>query len=171
VSFHAWPTDRGWTRDSGAIFVRNREAGLPLPTGTSTPGQYSDWQLDDQVPGRVAELLGLPEWQPAIKLEDGHEHRISSKAAPSTSTARNSAHHRGVPAKRSAAAQSRRQPRTTGTGPSRFPGRRSDNWLNRGLAGDDTTHIDDITASCAGDDVTTVEPDNERPEHVPLAKT
>ena len=22
VSFHAWPTDRGWTRDSGPIFVR-----------------------------------------------------------------------------------------------------------------------------------------------------
>jgi len=24
----------------------------------------------------VAALLGLPEWQPAIKLEDGHTHRI-----------------------------------------------------------------------------------------------
>ncbi len=23
VSFHHWPTDRGWTRDSGPIFVRN----------------------------------------------------------------------------------------------------------------------------------------------------
>ena len=27
VSFHQWPTDRGWTRDSGPIFVRN--AGGP----------------------------------------------------------------------------------------------------------------------------------------------
>src|SRR5580698_1261869 len=25
VIFHAWPTDRGWTRDSGPIFVRNGE--------------------------------------------------------------------------------------------------------------------------------------------------
>ena len=24
VTFHLWPTDRGWTRDSGPIFVRNR---------------------------------------------------------------------------------------------------------------------------------------------------
>ena len=34
VSFHAWPTDRGWTRDSGPIFVRNRRG----PGGASRIG-------------------------------------------------------------------------------------------------------------------------------------
>ena len=39
VSFHSWPTDRGWTRDSGPIFVRNaRGPASPSPTGASTAG-------------------------------------------------------------------------------------------------------------------------------------
>ena len=64
VSFHQWPTDRGWTRDSGAIFVRNREGRVAITNWHFNAwAKYSDWQLDDQVPGRVAELLGLPECQ------------------------------------------------------------------------------------------------------------
>ena len=30
VSFHLWPTDRSWTRDSGPIFVRNAEGRVAL---------------------------------------------------------------------------------------------------------------------------------------------
>ncbi len=30
--------------------------------------KYSDWQLDDQVPGRVTELLGVAEWQPSARI-------------------------------------------------------------------------------------------------------
>src|SRR5579863_7339758 len=30
ISFHHWPTDRVWTRDSGPIFVRNREGRVAI---------------------------------------------------------------------------------------------------------------------------------------------
>ena len=77
VSFHQWPTDRGWTRDSGAIFVRDREGRVATANWRFNAwAKYSDWQLDDQVPGHMSALLGLPEWQPAIKFEDGHERRL-----------------------------------------------------------------------------------------------
>ncbi len=67
VSFHQWPTDRVWTRDSGPIFVRNRKARSASPTGASTPGpSIADWHLDDKVPGRVAEAARTAPWQPAI---------------------------------------------------------------------------------------------------------
>ena len=61
VAFHQWPTNRSWTRDSGPIFVRNPE-GLVGRTNRRcyARAKYSDWQLDDQVPGHVAELLVLP---------------------------------------------------------------------------------------------------------------
>ena len=38
IHFHHWPTDRVWLRDSGPIFVKNRKANAPRPTGNSTPG-------------------------------------------------------------------------------------------------------------------------------------
>ena len=77
VSFHLWPTDRSWTRDSGPIFVRNAEGQVAVTNWRFNAwAKYADWQLDDQVPGRVAELLGLPEWQPAVEIDDGATQRL-----------------------------------------------------------------------------------------------
>ena len=51
VAFHIWPTDRSWTRDTGPIFVRNREGRVGL-----TDWQFNAWakypncKLDDQFP-------------------------------------------------------------------------------------------------------------------------
>ncbi len=88
VTFHCWPTDRGWTRDSGPIFVRN-PAGRVALTDWRFNGwaKYSDWHLDDKLPGRVAKLLGATAWQPLVQNQNGARHVSSSKAAPSTSTA------------------------------------------------------------------------------------
>ena len=79
VDFHHWPTDRGWTRDSGPIFVRSAEGRVGL-TNWQFNGwaKYDDWRLDDQVPVRVTELLGLAAWQPAIKCQDGTESHNSA---------------------------------------------------------------------------------------------
>jgi len=73
VQFLRWPTNRGWTRDCGPIFVkRDVAAGLPRyphPRGRrkATPtekailrfrfnawARYPDWQLDNQVPAHAA---------------------------------------------------------------------------------------------------------------------
>src|SRR6202044_1880091 len=69
VSFHVWPTDRSWTRDSGPIFIRNKEGKVGIANWKFNAwAKYDDWHLDDQVPGRVAHLLGLPQWQPTIEI-------------------------------------------------------------------------------------------------------
>ncbi len=67
VAFHCWPTDRGWTRDSGPIFVRTSEGRVALTDWRFNGwAKYSDWHLDDKLPGRVAKLLGVPSWQPLV---------------------------------------------------------------------------------------------------------
>ena len=82
VRFHQWPTNRVWLRDSGAIFVRKRDRDDEQVTVAATNwkfnawAKYDDWELDDQVPVRIAELLDLPLWAPAIPLSDGREHRV-----------------------------------------------------------------------------------------------
>jgi agmatine deiminase len=68
VRFFHFPTDRGWTRDSGPIFIR-RDAGA---SGKRTQcevavtrfrfsawARYPEWRNDDRVPERAAAKLGL----------------------------------------------------------------------------------------------------------------
>lgn len=63
VSFHRFPTDRGWNRDSGPIFVRSGEA----PGGRAIAGfrfnawaRYPDYGKDARLPARAARALRLP---------------------------------------------------------------------------------------------------------------
>src|SRR5208282_1651589 len=72
VSFHRWPTDRGWTRDSGPIFVRNAKGQIGLTNWRFNGwAKYDDWHLDDKLPGRVTKLLGCPSWQPLVQSQNG----------------------------------------------------------------------------------------------------
>ena len=76
VSFHPWPTDRVWTRDSGPIFVRDSQGKVAITDWKFNAwAKYPDWHLDDQIPGRAAELLGLPEWRPTVDV-DGEKRRL-----------------------------------------------------------------------------------------------
>lgn len=76
VSFHQWPTDRVWTRDSGPIFVRSEKGDVAITNWRFNAwAKYPDWQLDDQIPARAAELLSLPAWQPMINFA-GEQHRL-----------------------------------------------------------------------------------------------
>jgi len=61
VEFVIHPTNRGWTRDSGPIFVRRR-AGKRSETAIvhfhfNAWAKYDDWQKDRKVPGTAAKLL------------------------------------------------------------------------------------------------------------------
>ncbi len=89
VEFFRWPTDRGWMRDSGPIFVRRlaRAARPPVMGRRSRPqehgrtsrprhpatgelaivhfhfngwARYDNWRRDRAVPERAARELGLP---------------------------------------------------------------------------------------------------------------
>jgi agmatine deiminase len=62
VEFVAHPTNRGWTRDSGPIFVK-RGQGSKSETAIvhfhfNAWAKYDDWQKDRRVPETAAKLLG-----------------------------------------------------------------------------------------------------------------
>ena len=174
VSFHVWPTDRGWTRDSGPIFVRNSEGRIGLTNWRFNAwSKYDDWRLDDQLPGRVAKLLGLEEWQPAIQIENGRKHRLVLEGG--------SIDTNGVGSLLTTeeCLLSEVQQRNPGVSRTQLEQALHDYlgidrviWLGRGIAGDDTHgHVDDI-ARFAGPAtiMAAVEPDTRDPNHAPLAE-
>jgi len=174
VSFHLWPTNRSWTRDSGPIFVRNGEGKVGITNWRFNAwAKYSDWPLDDQLPGRVTELLGLPEWQPAVEQADGFAQRLVLEGG---SIDTNGA---GILLTTEECLLSEVQERNPGVSRGQMEQAFHDYlgidqviWLNRGIAGDDTHgHIDDITRFVGpGTIVTCVEPKTSDPNHAPLAE-
>jgi agmatine deiminase len=174
VSFHRWPTNRVWTRDSGPIFVRD-DAGKVAVTNWhfNAWAKYSDWQLDDQVPARVTDLLGLPAWEPAIELENRPQHRLVLEGGSIDSNGA------GVLLTTEECLLSEVQQRNPGVSREQlekafhdFLGIDQVIWLNRGVAGDDTHgHVDDISRFVAPQTmVTAIEPDARDANHEPLAE-
>jgi len=73
VDFLRFPTNRGWTRDYGPIFVRN-ERGESLAIARfhfNAWAKYKDWKKDDKIPERAAKRLKLPLIDTKIVLEGG----------------------------------------------------------------------------------------------------
>jgi agmatine deiminase len=179
VSFHLWPTNRSWTRDSGPIFikkdgVRDGEGQVGITNWRFNAwAKYPDWQLDDAVPGRVAALLGLPEWQPTVDLENGSARRLVLEGGSIDTNGE------GILLTTEECLLSEAQERNPGVGRGQleqafhdFLGMDRVIWLGRGVAGDDTHgHIDDISRFVGPMTiVTAVEPNMKDPNHAPLAE-
>jgi agmatine deiminase len=172
VSFHQWPTNRVWTRDSGPIFVRNREGRAAITNWHFNAwAKYSDWQLDDQIPGRVKELLGLPEWQPTIALQDGSERRLVLEGGSIDTNGQ------GILLTTEECLLSEVQQRNPGVSREQLEGAFHDYlgieqviWMGRGVAGDDTHgHIDDISRFVGPTTIATaIEPNTTDANHEPL---
>jgi len=63
VEFIHHPTNRGWTRDSGPLFVRRRRRRFETAIvhfHFNAWAKYPDWQKDRRVPEKAARLLGKP---------------------------------------------------------------------------------------------------------------
>jgi agmatine deiminase len=58
VEFFPFPTDRGWTRDFGPIFVRNGKDTAIVDFAFNGWARYSNWKMDNRIPGKVASALG-----------------------------------------------------------------------------------------------------------------
>jgi len=76
VFFHRHPTNDAWCRDHGPIFVTRQGDGsshqLILDWGYNAwGGKYPPFDLDDVIPTRIGEELGLPVEHPGIVLEGG----------------------------------------------------------------------------------------------------
>jgi agmatine deiminase len=174
VTFHCWPTDRVWTRDSGPIFVRNPEGQVAITNWRFNAwAKYDDWKLDDLVPAHVTELLGLPAWHPMIELPDGFKQRLVLEGGSIDTNGQ------GTLLTTEECLLSEVQQRNPGVSREQLEQAFSDYlgmdrviWLNRGVAGDDTHgHVDDISRFVGAETiVTAVEPDTSDANHEPLAE-
>jgi agmatine deiminase len=174
VSFHRWRTDRGWMRDSGPIFVRNGEGRVGLTSWRFNGwAKYPDWHLDEEIPGRVKELLSIPAWQPEIELENGAMHRLVLEGGSIDTNGQ------GILLTTEECLLSEVQQRNPGVSRAQLEQAFYDYlgidqviWLNRGVAGDDTHgHVDDISRFVGPTTiVTAIEPDTSDPNHAPLAE-
>src|SRR3989441_3821025 len=71
ADFLPFPTNRGWTRDFGPIFVRG-DKGLAIARfHFNAWAKYKDWKKDDRIPERAAKRLKLPLIEAKIVLEGG----------------------------------------------------------------------------------------------------
>jgi agmatine deiminase len=76
VFFHYHPTNDAWCRDHGPIFVQGGDrlanSQAIVDWGFNAwGGKYPPYDLDDVIPTRIAEELGLPVYHPGIVLEGG----------------------------------------------------------------------------------------------------
>lgn len=174
VSFHRWPTDRGWLRDSGPIFIRNAEGRVAQTNWRFNAwAKYDDWRLDTKLPGRIEKLLGLPAWQPSHQDQNRTKcHCVLEGGSIDTNGA-------GLLLTTEECLLSDVQQRNPGTSRKQLEQVFSDYlgidqviWLGRGIVGDDTHgHVDDI-ARFAGTDtiIAAVEPKKSDANHEPLAE-
>jgi agmatine deiminase len=173
VSFHQWPTNRVWARDSGPIFVRNAEGNVAITNWHFNAwAKYPDWQLDDQIPAHAADLLGLPQWQPTIEVNSEQRRVVLEGGSIDTNG-------EGVMLTTEECLLSEVQQRNPDVGREQLERAFSDYlgidqviWLGRGIAGDDTHgHVDDLTRFVGGCTIlTAVEANTSDPNQEPLAE-
>jgi agmatine deiminase len=69
IEFFRVPTNRGWTRDFGPLFVKKDGPPRELAVARfhfNAWAKYSDWKKDDRIPDAVAQLLKLRCFQPRV---------------------------------------------------------------------------------------------------------
>ena len=168
VIFHQWPTNRGWTRDSGPIFVKNGDTVDVTNWGFNAWAKYDDWPLDNELPGHIAAALSLHQWCPEI---DGRRLILEGGSIDVNGA--------GLMLTTEECLLSEIQWRNPGidrpqleTAFRDYLGVQKVIWLDRGIVGDDTHgHVDDITRFVSVDTVVTaVEPDTADPNHEILAE-
>ncbi|HXE81932.1 MAG TPA: agmatine deiminase family protein [Gemmatimonadales bacterium] len=71
VHFLRFPTNRGWTRDFGPIFVRQSDGLAIARFHFNAWAKYADWKKDDLVPVRAAKQFKRPLIDGKIVLEGG----------------------------------------------------------------------------------------------------
>ncbi len=164
VFFHYHPTNDAWCRDHGPIFVqRQAEAGteqLILDWGYNAwGGKYPPYDLDDVIPTRIAEELGIPVLHPGMILEGGSID-VNGRGTLLTTEACLLNPNRNPELSREEI-----EARLRG-----YLGVTNILWLGEGIAGDDTDgHVDDLTRFVdPGTIVTVIEDDPADENYAPL---
>lgn len=145
LDYRRFPTDRGWSRDQGPIFVRDAKRGGALTIARfrfNGWGRYPDWRQDDRVPVRAARALRLP----LVPVEHGGRHVVLEGGAIEVNG-------RGtLLTTEECLLDPAVQVRNPGFGRGDYEtvlrralGATNVLWLGKGIAGDDTHgHVDDL---------------------------
>lgn len=144
VEFFRFPTDRGWARDSGPMFVVNRDKGQAaiLNFRFTAWARYPNWKKDALTHARAAKALSLPLLSP---LHSGR--RVVLEGGAIDTNGRGS-----ILTTEECVLDQKRQVRNPGFTRSdmeavfrNWLGADNTIWLGKGIAGDDTHgHVDDL---------------------------
>jgi agmatine deiminase len=146
IRLHRVPTNDAWCRDHGAIILKHRDpkaaASKGLNSRLATDWDYNAWgdkyppyDLDNLIPSKMAELLGIPCEKGGMVLEGGS---IDSNGAGLLLTTENCLLN---PNRNPDLTKAQIETRLV-----EFFGVEKVLWLGEGIVGDDTDgHIDDIT--------------------------
>jgi agmatine deiminase len=179
IRFHRWPTDRGWTRDSGPIIVRSEDEELvALNWRFNAWAKYPDWKKDDKLAERIARAVGVRQLLPVVPhpaakpgARMGHPQRMVLEGGSID------VNGCGTMLTTEECLLSEVQQRNPGVSReqlesvfAQYLGVRKVIWLGRGIAGDDTHgHVDDLARFVApGTVVTAVEQNPKDENYAPL---
>jgi agmatine deiminase len=167
VVFYRFPTDRVWIRDFGPLFIKRQtpEGSEIAVTNWQFNGwaKYPDWEKDNEIPGKIAEALGLKQWEPCatgggavrpIVLEGGSIDVNGQGTLLTTEECLLSPIQQRNPGLSRADVE-----KAFGE----YLGVRKVLWLHKGIAGDDTHgHVDDLARFVRPNTVVTVLEDDPR---------
>src|SRR3954471_19561234 len=140
VFFHYHPTNDAWARDHGPIFVQREDTGAAGQAiidwkFNAWGGKYPPFDLDDVIPTRIGEELGLPVFEPGIVMEGGSID-VNGLGSLLTTEACLLNPNRNPELDREEIEQHLRS----------YLGVSHILWLGEGIVGDDTDgHVDDLT--------------------------
>ncbi|MDE3248943.1 MAG: agmatine deiminase family protein [Bacteroidota bacterium] len=162
IDFYQHPTNDAWCRDHGPAFIINPSAAQPKAivdwNYNAWGNKYPPYDLDDVIPTRIAEKLGLPVFYPGIIMEGGSV-EFNGKGTVMTSTA--------------CLLNENRNPHLSQAQIEQFLcdyyGMEQVLWVDEGIVGDDTDgHIDDTVRFVNEDTVITVIEEDKNDENYSL---
>ena len=155
VEFYTMSTNRSWIRDNGPIFVvrtsssksqteEKRELAI-TDWGFNSWAKYSNWKMDNEIPQRLAETLGVRRFQPQVEQGSSRHDLILEGGSIDVNG-------EGLLLTTEDCLLSNIQARNPGVSRQTiedslrvYLGVGEIIWLNKGIAGDDTNgHVDDI---------------------------
>jgi agmatine deiminase len=155
VAFYDHPTNDAWCRDHGPIFIKHDRTGEVALTDwkfNAWGGKYSPCDLDDAIPARMADALGLRRFAIDMVLEGGSI-EVNGEGLLLTTEACLLNPNRNPQLSRAQIEQNLRT----------YLGMQQILWLGQGIVGDDTDgHIDDLSRFFSADGIVTIVERNSR---------
>lgn len=167
VRLHVIPTNDAWARDHGPVFITRRDdetGGKQLALVdwefNAWGGKYPPFDLDNDVPQRIAETLGVRSFHPGIVMEGGSID-VNGRGTLMTTEACLLNPNRNP----------RLSKREIETYLANYLGVRHFLWLGDGIIGDDTDgHIDDLARFTDPSTVVTVLEDDPQDDNYELLR-